>query len=290
MSQESIDKKGVIKSITIGPQRIGGQPMPPAIPDEYAKYMAGLETAYDKLKAEKHALVEALEFTLKNIKKDLSCRLYGGCSAYIQLKNCRGCKAYNDYMAEIDDVTALLATHSQEEAGRDENAPCVPQTATNTFKALESKQKTWTSLCDDCLRRNDCGMAVNKTATCSRHKPAERYKFKLIKDGKTVGYMQLMPKCCPPSNRLLWRYSENGETGWSGGGRDVIDFDTAEPCETSHSQEEAKLHENGWWKCPRCSESNWCLDKKQKQANCVRCSGEEITLIQSEKEEAKHGN
>lgn len=53
-------------------------------------------------------------------------------------------------------------------------------------------------------------------------------KFRLIRDDKVVGYMELQPKCCETSNRLLWRYSENGETNWSGCGKDVIDFDTAE--------------------------------------------------------------
>jgi len=54
-----------------------------------------------------------------------------------------------------------------------------------------------------------------------------RHKFRLIKDNVIVGYMQLMPICCK-GKRLIWKYSENGEDGWSGAGNAVIDFDTAE--------------------------------------------------------------
>ena len=52
-------------------------------------------------------------------------------------------------------------------------------------------------------------------------------KFRLIKNGKIVGYMALMPICCK-GKRLIWKYSENGKDGWRGAGNAVIDFDRAE--------------------------------------------------------------
>jgi hypothetical protein len=53
-------------------------------------------------------------------------------------------------------------------------------------------------------------------------------KYKLFKKGDLVGYMELQPKCCETSSRLIWRYSEDGKTLWRGGGRDVMDFDAVE--------------------------------------------------------------
>ncbi len=52
-------------------------------------------------------------------------------------------------------------------------------------------------------------------------------KFRLLKNGKVVGYMVLMP-ICREGKRLIWKYSENGTDGWSGAGNAVIDFDVAE--------------------------------------------------------------
>ncbi|KKN77250.1 hypothetical protein LCGC14_0362280 [marine sediment metagenome] len=52
-------------------------------------------------------------------------------------------------------------------------------------------------------------------------------KFRLLKNGKVVGYMALMP-ICREGKRLIWKYSENGTDGWSGAGNAVIDFDVAE--------------------------------------------------------------
>jgi len=51
-------------------------------------------------------------------------------------------------------------------------------------------------------------------------------KYRLLKDGKVVGYMELQPKCCESSD-LIWRYSENGKTGWDGQPRRRPNFNKA---------------------------------------------------------------
>lgn len=63
-----------------------------------------------------HALIEALEFALKNIKVNPSCRDYEGCDTYRQLKNCRHCERYKIHTTEIDKAKALLAHHAPQEA------------------------------------------------------------------------------------------------------------------------------------------------------------------------------
>jgi hypothetical protein len=57
--------------------------------------------------------------------------------------------------------------------------------------------------------------------------PIMNHKFKLYQNGLIVGYMELQPLCCKTSNQLIWRYSQNGKTGWRGSGRDRIVFDKA---------------------------------------------------------------
>jgi hypothetical protein len=42
------------------------------------------------------------------------------------------------------------------------------------------------------------------------------WKFKLYDNkDKLVGYMELQPRHCESCD-LIWRYSENGKTGWDG--------------------------------------------------------------------------
>jgi hypothetical protein len=53
-------------------------------------------------------------------------------------------------------------------------------------------------------------------------------KYRLLKDGETVGYMELQPICCARGPWLLWRYSENGKTGWDGQSRKRPRFNEVE--------------------------------------------------------------
>jgi hypothetical protein len=52
-------------------------------------------------------------------------------------------------------------------------------------------------------------------------------KFKLFHKGLLVGYMELQPRHCDSCD-LLWRYSENGTTGWDGQGRKKPIFNSVE--------------------------------------------------------------
>jgi hypothetical protein len=54
-------------------------------------------------------------------------------------------------------------------------------------------------------------------------------KYKLFKDGVLVGYMELqhLNLCCENSD-MLWRYSDDGESGWDGQPRKRPQFNSVE--------------------------------------------------------------
>jgi hypothetical protein len=55
-------------------------------------------------------------------------------------------------------------------------------------------------------------------------------KYKLFMDGVLVGYMELQPKCCERSY-LMWRFSDDGKTGWTGQLRKRPRFNSVEQVE-----------------------------------------------------------